>query len=312
MLDRSTARPGVGHSTGPDDRGPGPRYHRVMGPWLASLSLPTLAAVVTGAFIGFAMITSGLGFAAERALRDRRIWAVPLDPGQYRFELFGHLKFFAVHIPAMIAFLHFGWLRFGDASVFLTFAGVFLGFQPYYFLLHWALHRRSLIRFHRWHHRSRVTTPLSGLSMGFVEAIGYAVAYYALPALASQIAPISAEGWALFVAFNVFGNVFGHANVEMMRGAAVRTRLVSCFAPPYIYHGLHHARWVGHYGFGSTGLDRLLGTEFPDWRALHRQVDEGRPLESLKTRNGGTEVQVPGVSSASRGACSRDDACPPT
>jgi sterol desaturase/sphingolipid hydroxylase (fatty acid hydroxylase superfamily) len=257
-----------------------------MGPWLASLSLPALAGVVAGAFLGFTVITTGLGFAAERALRHRRIWAVPLDPGQYRFELIGNLKFLSVQIAAAIAVIHFGWLRFGDASVFLTFAGVFAGFQAYYFLLHWALHRRSLVRFHRWHHRSRVTTPLSGQSTGFVEAIGYAVGYYALPALASQLAPISAEGWALYIVFNVFANIFGHSNVEMMP-ALGRKRVVSVFAPPYVYHALHHARWVGHYGFGSTGLDRLLGTEFPDWQALHRQIDAGRPLESLRVRDRG-------------------------
>ncbi len=259
-----------------------------MGPWLASLALPTLAAVVASAFIGFTVLTTGLGFAAERVFHRRRIWAVPLDPGQYRFELIGNLKFLAVHITAAIAFVHLEWLRFGDAPVLLTFIGVYLGFQAYYFLLHWALHRRSLVRFHRWHHRSRVTTPLSGQSMGFVEAIGYAIGYYALPALASQIAPISAEGWALYVVFNVYANIFGHSNVEMMP-APGRSRLVSFFAPPYIYHALHHARWVGHYGFGSTGLDRLLGTEFPDWRALHRQVDAGRPLESLKVRDAGAD-----------------------
>ncbi len=63
--------------------------------------------------------------------------------------------------------------------------------------------------------------------------------------------------------------------------------LVSLVSPPFLYHALHHARWTGHYGFASAGLDGLLGTEFPDWRALHDRILAGRPLESLKTRGDG-------------------------
>ena len=248
--------------------------------WLLALPWPHLLVVVASAFLGL----SALGFAAERLFAGRRIWDVPLDPGQYRLELRGNLNFLAVQIPAATALLAPGWLRFADGSGPLTFVGMYFGFQLYYYGLHRALHHRALVRFHRWHHRSRVTTPLSGQSMSVVEALGWAIGYYALPALAAALgAPIDFSGWLAYLAFNVFGNIFGHSNVELGNPLTAR-RLVSLFQPPYLYHALHHARWTGHYGFASTGLDRLLGTEFPDWRPLLRQVLGGAPLTSLKAR----------------------------
>ncbi|MCA9714783.1 MAG: sterol desaturase family protein [Myxococcales bacterium] len=260
-----------------------------MGAWLASLSLATLMLVVAGYYIGLSALASALGFLAERALPRRRIWDVPLARGQYGFELLGNLKFLAVQLPIATAFLHFGWLRFGEGSALLTFVGMYFGFQLYYYGLHRALHHRALIRFHRWHHRSRVTTPLSGQSMGYVEALGYAVGYFAIPALCAQLgdaSPIVAEGWLAYLTFNIFGNIFGHANVEL--GPRTTTwRLVSIFQPPYVYHALHHARWLGHYGFASTGLDRVFRSEFADWRELHARVLGGASLPSLKFRGAG-------------------------
>ncbi|MCA9656905.1 MAG: sterol desaturase family protein [Myxococcales bacterium] len=259
-----------------------------MGAWLESLSLPALLGVVALAFVGLALASSALGFLGERLLRRRRIWDVALEPGQYRFELVGNLKYLAVHIPMATAFLGFGWLRFGDGSGLATFAGMYLGFQLYYYFLHRALHHRALVRFHRWHHRSRVTTPLTGLSMGFVEALGYAVGFYVLPAALSQLgaAPwLAFDGWLAYMVFNNFGNIVGHGNFEL--GSPItRSRVVAIFQPPFVFHALHHARWVGHFGFASAGYDALFGTEFADWRELHRRVYAGSPLPYLKFRGG--------------------------
>lgn len=254
-----------------------------MGPWLASLSLPALLGVVAGFFIGLGAFTSALGLLGERLFAGRRIWAVPLDPGQIRFELIGSLAYLGVQIVGFVAAIGLGWLRFGEASWFPTFAALFVGFQVLYYGLHWAMHRRSWVRIHRWHHRSRVTTPFSGLSMSVPEAIGWWFCYVIPAGVFMLFAPLSAEGLAIYLAFNVFGNIIGHANFEPTT-AASHQRLVSIFSPPFAYHALHHARWTGHYGFGSTMMDALLGTEFPDWRAVHARILAHRPLESLKTR----------------------------
>ena len=61
-------------------------------------------------------------------------------------------------------------------------------------------------------------------------------------------------------------------------------RLGSWISHPIVYHSLHHARYNNHYSFGSSFMDRLLGTEWEDWSRLHQRVIAGKPLESFGER----------------------------
>ena len=257
-----------------------------MATWISELGLLQLLALVAGFHVGLTVLCTGVGFLLERILRHRRVWAVPLDRGQYGFELVGNLRFLSVQSIAFTAVLYGGLIRFdevGDASAIGTFVAVYYSFQIYYYGLHRLMHRRPWIRFHRWHHRSRVTTPLTGQSMSAAEALGWALGYVGLPALLSLWTPLSFAGWAAYIVYNISGNIIGHVNVEFHNPFG-RSRLVSVIQPPVIYHALHHARWTGHYGFASTGLDGLFSTEFADWQAVVRRVDGGQPLTSLKQR----------------------------
>jgi sterol desaturase/sphingolipid hydroxylase (fatty acid hydroxylase superfamily) len=83
--------------------------------------------------------------------------------------------------------------------------------------------------------------------------------------------------------YQVPGNVIGHANVDLFP-AAIQKRSNSWLSHPTTYHCLHHARFNNHYSFGSTFMDRLLGTEWPDWPELHARVIRGEPLEKLSVR----------------------------
>jgi sterol desaturase/sphingolipid hydroxylase (fatty acid hydroxylase superfamily) len=254
-----------------------------------SADFEELAWIVTASFLGLTLLSSALGYALEYALRERRVFALPLDPGQTRVELIGNLVFLAVAIPSFSVVLHLHLIRFADATALrtlLTFVAMYLGFQASYYALHRALHTRSLVRFHRWHHRSRVTTPLSGQSMDAVEAVGWMLCYLGVPALMSRALPLSFDGFFLYILYNVFGNIFGHANVEpvpAMPGLRYFTLLNNVFT----FHSLHHARWTAHYGFATALFDRIFGTEWDDWMALHRSTSTGHPLPSLHTRGDG-------------------------
>lgn len=257
-----------------------------MPPALASLSLPALGLAVFGFFAGLTVFSAAVGFALERALPQRRVFDVPLFPGQLRFELLGNAVFLAVATAALMLALRFHVVRLGPGGTLpavLTFAALVPGFQVFYWLLHRAMHHRALVRVHRWHHRSQVTTPLSGQSMSAVEALGWMLGYVGLPALLSLLVPLSFVGWIAYLAFNVFGNVVGHANVEPTARAAA-TRNATWLANPFVFHALHHARWTGHYSFQGAMMDRLLGTEWDDWPALYEQIASGHPLTSLKAR----------------------------
>ncbi len=254
---------------------------------LEATALPSLAAIVLAFFGGLSVASSVLGFVLERCFPSRKIFAVALAKGQYRFELVGNAVFIAVSAVTFTVTLASGVVRLGPESLAraaATFGALLVGFQVYYYFLHRAMHHRWLVRFHRWHHRSHVTTPLSGQSMSFVESCAWMVGYAGIPIAMSYVAPFSLVGWAVYLAFNIVGNVVGHANVELgLSGSRVGALVVN----PYVFHALHHARWTGHYGFASALMDRLCRSEWDDWPLLWRKIMDGHPLETLKERGVG-------------------------
>lgn len=250
---------------------------------LAGLSLLGLATRVLFFFGGITTVALGIGFLAERALPNKKVFAVPLAKGQYRFEAIGNLAFGGIATVALTLVLASGAVRFGEpttARAAGTFGALLLGFQLFYWTLHRTMHTRRLLPIHRWHHRSRVTTPLSGQSMHPVEACSWMLGYAGLPILFSRVVPISFAGWAAYLAFNVFGNIVGHANCEPTAKLAA-TRLASLFANPFVYHALHHARWTVNYAFQASIMDRLFGTEADDWEALYARVSSGKPMTRM-------------------------------
>lgn len=250
---------------------------------LASLSTFGLATRVLAFFAGTSAVALVLGFLLERLMPNKKVFAVPLAKGQYRFEAVGNLVFVSIATLATTAALASGVVRFDAPTTgrtLATFAAMLLGFQVFYWTLHRAMHTRPLLFMHRWHHRSRVTTPLSGQSVSVPEACLWMVGYVGLPILFSRVAPISFYGWLAYLAFNMNGNIVGHANAEPTAKLAA-TRLASLFANPFVYHALHHARWTVNYAFQASIMDRLFGTEAPDWEDLYARVSSGKPLTRM-------------------------------
>ncbi|NUP13289.1 MAG: sterol desaturase family protein [Polyangiaceae bacterium] len=253
--------------------------------FLRGLSTAALGAVVFGFFALLTIGSVALGFAAERAKPEQKIFDVPRWAGQLRFEAAGNVVFVAVTTAAFTAALASGAVRFGEAVArgFATFFAMMIGFQVFYYGLHRAMHTKALLRFHRWHHRSQVTSALSAQSVSFVEACAWMIGYVGLPILLSQVVPISFFGWLAYMVFNVSGNIVGHANVELTSKAGA-TRSASVVANPFVYHALHHARWTGHYSFQAATMDRLFRTEYGDWPALYERVANGRPMKTLQDK----------------------------
>lgn len=229
-----------------------------------------------------------LGFAAERSAygRRRRIWDLPLADGQYRWEGWANVRFVLIATPLFALALTTGAIRLGEttpASFAATLGASWLFFEVYYYGLHRALHAKALLRFHRLHHRSQVTTPLSGLSMSTVETLGWMVGYLLPLILLSRWLAVSLDAFAAYLIYHWGGNILGHINAELMPRAVARG-LLSYAAHPFTYHSLHHARWTGHFGLYSTFMDRAFGTEWKDWPALHEQVMTAGPMTSLKAQ----------------------------
>ena len=250
---------------------------------LSFLQLVLACGAVLG---GLMVIFAAAGFALERKFgKTRRVWAIPLADGQLRWELIGNVRFLLMGAFAFAALLQaVPFAEESASSIAITFGFCWFGFEVYYWGLHRAMHLPLFYRFHRYHHDSRVTTPLTGYSMSTVESAGWLVGLTAVPFLLTLMTPLSLTGFLLYHAlYQVPGNIIGHANMDFFPAAAHKP-MNSWISHPTVYHALHHARFNNHYSFGSSFMDRLLGTEWADWPELHERVINGEPMCKLSVR----------------------------
>lgn len=255
--------------------------------WLESLDLLELTLVVVGATVAMTLQGLAMGYGAEAFWqpRGRKVFDVPLKRGQLRTEMLGTLLFHLTFTPFLVAALHTRVIRFSDAgwvAELLGFVVPWYGFMIFYYFLHRGMHHRRLFWMHRWHHESLVTTPWTGFSMHPAEAMGWVVGMLAPCVVLTQLGLLGFWGWLAWIWFIWTGNIAGHANAEMFPLRS--TRASSVLSNPISYHSLHHARFDGHYGFVASFMDRLFGTEFPDWKELHDRIFDGEPLKSLREK----------------------------
>jgi len=254
--------------------------------FVQQLSFSQLVLLCGSVFAGLTAAAVAAGFALESWLGSRRrIFALPRAEGQLLWEWLANVRFAVMAAFAFAALLSFAPLAKESAGALgLTFFVCWLGFEVYYWGLHRLMHTRRCYRFHRYHHDSRVTSPLTGYSMSAVESVGWLIGFAGVPALLSLATPISLLGLLAYHAlYQISGNVIGHLNVDFFPAAAAK-RANSWISHPVLYHSLHHARFNNHYSFGSSFMDRLLGTEWPDWPELHARVRSGQPLRKLAER----------------------------
>ena len=257
-----------------------------MAEYVDTLSYLQLVALCGALLGGLMAVATAAAFALEARLgSDRRIFDLPLAEGQLRWELVGTLRFL---LMGAFAFAGLLWVvPIAEESIFsvaTTFFVCWAGFEIYYWCLHRVMHFRPFYRFHRYHHESRVTSPLTGYSMSTVESLGWLLGLIGVPLLLASVTSISLVGLLAYHAlYQIPGNVIGHANVDFFP-ATIEKRSNSWIAHPTTYHSLHHARFNNHYSFGSTFMDRLLGTEWSDWPQLHARVIRGEPLAKLNVR----------------------------
>jgi len=248
-----------------------------------------LVLLSTAAIGAMTAIAAGVGFGLEGVLGStRRIWDLPREEGQLRWELVANLRFI---VMAGVAFAGLLWIvpvaqgaEDTTGRAILTFFVCWSAFEIYYWGMHRGMHYPRFYRFHRFHHDSRVTSPLTGYSMSTVESLGWLIGLIGVPFLLGLLTPLSLTGLIAYHAlYQIPGNVVGHANVDPFPEAA-QSRIASWTNHPIVYHSLHHARFNNHYSFGSSFMDRLLGTEWPDWPELHAKVISGTPLRKLSER----------------------------
>jgi len=256
--------------------------------WLSGLSFLHVLGYTAGVSVGLTLLSLLVAYPVQRSLqaRGRKIFDLPLKRGQLNRELLGNVLWHLMSIPLFAWCLTSGVLRFGDglAREAMTFFLCVYAFQALYWFLHRAMHWPPVFFVHKWHHDSLVTTPLTGFSMHPLEGLGWMVCFVGPAALVSLFTEVGFWGYLAFVAVAWTGNIVGHINAEMMPALSSTKWGSRLYGNPVSYHCLHHARFDGHYGFATSWMDAIFGTQWSDWVAVSNRVRGGEPLTKLRER----------------------------
>lgn len=118
---------------------------------------------------------------------------------------------------------------------------------------------------------------MSALSFSVVEGLVIIVGYLAGMVVISYWTPLTFAGLFLhIVVINHIFNTLGHSNVELVPPGSPFNGTT--------FHAMHHARFSGNYGLLTPILDRVFGTQFPDYREVHEHVHAGGGLRHFTDR----------------------------
>jgi len=142
--------------------------------------------------------------------------------------------------------------------------------DAYFYWVHRLMHLKPLFRLaHVLHHRSR--TPTSWAAYAFAPGEAFLMALF-LP-LFGLVFPLHETVLFLFLAIMIVRNAMGHSGVEFHPHWWVDSPLDNFTT--VTHHDLHHQRTHGNYGLYFTWWDRLMGTEFADYKVRFRESTGG-------------------------------------
>ena len=255
--------------------------------WLFPAGYLTKELIVVLVWLAFGKVALGLaweGLLTTSTMRSHRVFKIQIPADQRLREIRSswHVVSDAV---VLYVLTRFGLIQLAAdtlANSLLTFAVFYAWVEVWYYATHRWMHANDfLYRVHRSHHLTRVVTPLSSISMSWVEKwVFYTCGWLGFVALASWVVPISLYGIAAYYAFHFIISLHGHSNTEPTRLGCLMSRLGMGSATS---HALHHARFRVNYGFSNMLLDRLLGTYSNETETLQRKAVEKAGAETLKS-----------------------------
>jgi Delta7-sterol 5-desaturase len=242
--------------------------------------------VVCGINALFFLLTACAFWLMKSDFGQRKlVFRISFAKGQVKAEVKTQLINCVVDCVIFWSILKLGLIKSVGGNAALTFAVAFVGFEIWFYTLHRILHFKRFYFLHKHHHIARVTNPFSGFSSSITERALLDIGNY-IPVIAlSYFAPVSLLGFSLqYMAIMVI-SMYAHSNVECYTtrwNDSFLSRLLSTSS----HHALHHARFIGNYGFFTNLLDHFCKTEFSDSREVQQRAAEGLALTSLHERAG--------------------------
>lgn len=161
----------------------------------------------------------------------------------------------------------FGWIYFSFSVVSLI-----VIHDMYFYFAHRLIHLKKIFFIHKRHHLSVNPTPWAAFSFGPIEAvlqIGW------LPVII-MILPVQRYALLAWSTFMIVMNVIGHLGFEIFPKNFLQTSIGKILLSS-THHNLHHSRNNNHYGLYFTFWDKVMGTEYSDYKKVYESV-KSRPL----------------------------------
>jgi sterol desaturase/sphingolipid hydroxylase (fatty acid hydroxylase superfamily) len=232
-----------------------------------------------------ALLGGGWLLLRTRLAERLRVYRLPWGQGQLASELTAGALVLVYSATTLALQLGSGLVRMGEpglGNTLATFTVLFVFNEVWFYVSHRALHSPALYFLHAQHHTARVVSPFSSFSFSLAEQVLNSVPATGVILLLSQVMPLSAPGLMAFSLLNLLGSLLAHLNVELFPAGFARSALGRVLFSS-TFHALHHARYRGHYGLYTRVLDRLFGTEFPDYAEVQSAAARGQGLTDLGT-----------------------------
>lgn len=275
--------------------------------WLfpAQIFTPQVLAVL--AWVAFGKILLGIGWEALTSvpgLRAHRVFRVPVPAGQRWREIKSSWHVFS-DVVVLYVLLRANLLQLAPNTLggtLATFGVFYVWVEVFYYFTHRWMHEYDfLYPLHRSHHLTQIVTPLSSISMSWVEKwIFYTGPWLSFMAAMSWVMPVTLYGIAAYYTFHFIISLHGHSNTETSR--------IGCFLSSALSfgsaasHAVHHARFRANYGFSCMLLDKLLGTYADDTEQLQSLAVQRNGVTSLKRMPPGRVQTADGASLQSQSA----------
>jgi sterol desaturase/sphingolipid hydroxylase (fatty acid hydroxylase superfamily) len=208
-------------------------------------------------------------FAARRIQKTPRV-----DGAQVQREVSNTvvtLVVSTVNITAILLMHRAGWTKlssdraaFSAAQIALTFVGLVLFNDAWFYWLHRLMHHKRLFRYvHAVHHKSVDVNPFTSYSFHAVEAL--LLGAWIVPAV--LIVPMYLPALGALQAFGLANNVMSHLGYELLPKWLVRVPGLR-WTNTATFHQLHHSQFDKNYALHFRFWDRLMGTESPDYERV--------------------------------------------
>jgi sterol desaturase/sphingolipid hydroxylase (fatty acid hydroxylase superfamily) len=159
------------------------------------------------------------------------------------------------------------WSKYGLVYGAFSLPIILVLHDAYFYWVHRMMHHRRLYKtFHLLHHRSRTPTPWAAYAFAPGEA--FLMALY-MP-LVTYLLPMHVTVVGAFLTIMIVRNAMGHSGIEFHPKAWVDSPF-DMFTTT-THHDLHHQRTRGNFGLYFTWWDRLMGTEFKDYKERFREA----------------------------------------